>query len=293
MEGQKREKFYSEEEIDIYELCLILKKRFKLIAGVFISAILITALISFLLPPVYRSSFIIRVPMIPETQMKSIFNEGLSVRVPLINPKEAVTLIENLDRLRKEAQIRKLSDALGISDEKIGALVKLTANVPSDVKDSIEVVIDVGSPVLINDFKDAILGYLNKNQYAKKRISLRRASLLALREEIKNNISEVEAVKKLVNNQIKENQTKELGFNPIDMDKEVIIFKQMLRDVENEIKLLKGFEIVIEPVISDKPVRPRKALNVAIAGISFLFIGILLAFLKEWAEKHATETESE
>jgi len=190
MEGQKREKFYSEEEIDIYELCLILKKRFKLIAGVFISAILITALISFLLPPVYRSSFIIRVPMIPETQMKSIFNEGLSVRVPLINPKEAVTLIENLDRLRKEAQIRKLSGALGISDEKIGALVKLTANVPSDVKDSIEVVIDVGSPVLINDFKDAILGYLNKNQYAKKRISLRRASLLALREEISGGCEE-------------------------------------------------------------------------------------------------------
>jgi len=293
MEGQKREKFDSEEEIDLYELCLILKKRVKLIAGVFISAIFITAIISFLLPPVYRGSFIIRVPMISETQTKSIFNEGLNVPVPLINPEEAVNLIENLDRLRKDGQIRKLSDALGISDEKIGALVKLTANVPRDVKNSIEVVIDVGSPVFINDFKDAILEFLNENQYAKKRISLRKASLLSLREELENNISEVEAVKKLVGNQIRENQTKELGFNPIDMDKEVIIFKQMLRDVENEIKLLKGFEVVVEPVISDKPVRPKKMLNVAIAGISFLFVGILLAFLKEWAEKHATETESE
>jgi len=281
MEGQKREKFYSEEEIDLYELCLILKKRFKLIAGVFISAILITALISFLLPPVYRGSFIIRVPMIPETQTKNIFNEELNARVPLINPKEAVNLIENLDRLRKEKQIRKLSDALGISDEKVDALVELTANAPRDVKDSIEVVIDSRSPVLINDFKDGILGFLNENQYAKTRISLRRASLLSLREEIKNKISEVEAVRKLVSNQIREDKTKELGFNPIEMDKDVIIFKQILRNVENEIKLQKGFEIVVEPVISDKPVRPKKALNVAVAGTLFLFLGVFLAFFVE------------
>ncbi len=290
MEGQKRDNFDSEDEVDLYELCLIVKKRFKLIAGGVISAVLITVVISFLLPPVYRGSFIIRVPMISEPQA---FNEGLNTQVPLINPKEAVNLIGNLDRLRKDGQIKKLSDALGISDEKIGALVELTANAPRDVKDSIEVVIDSTSPVLINDFKDGVLGFLNENQYAKKRISLRRASLLSLREEIKNNISEVEAVRKLVRNQIREDKTKELGFNPIEMDKDVIIFKQTLRNVENEIELQKGFEIVVEPVISDKPVRPKKALNVAIAGISFLFIGILLAFLKEWAEKHATETESE
>ncbi len=286
MEGQKGENFYSEEEIDLYELCLILRRRFKLIAGVFIIAVLVTAVISFLLPPVYRGSFIIRVPMISASQTSSIFNGGPNTRIPLINPNEAVNLIENLDRLRKEDQIRKLSDALGISDEKIGALVELTANVPRDVKDSIEVVIDVGSPVLINDFKDGILGFLNENQYAKKRISLRKASLLSLREEIKNNISEVEAVKKLVSNQIKENESKELGFNPIDMDKEVIIFKQMLRNVENDIKLLKGFEIVIEPVISDKPVRPKKVLNVAIAGTLSLFLGVFLAFLLEWLNRN-------
>jgi capsular polysaccharide biosynthesis protein len=290
MEGQKRENFYLEEEVDFYELCLILKKRFKLIAGGVISAVLITVVISFLLPPVYRGSFIIRVPIISENQA---FNEGLNTQVPLIKPKEAVNLIENLDRLRKDGQIKKLSDALGISDEKIGALVELTANAPRDVKDSIKVVIDSTSPVLINDFKDGVLRFLNENQYAKKRISLRRASLLSLREEIKNNISEVEAVRKLVRNQIREDKTKELGFNPIEMDKDVIIFKQTLRNVENEIELQKGFEIVVEPVISDKPVKPKKALNVAIAGTSFLFLGILLAFLKEWAEKHGTETEAE
>ncbi len=286
MEGQKREKFYAEEEVDLYELCLILKKRFKLIAGVFITAVFVTVVISFLLPPVYRGSFIIRVPMIPETQTRNIFNEELNARVPLIKPKEAVSMIENLDKLRKEEQTRKLSDTLGLSDEKVGALVELTANAPRDVKDYIEVVIDVGSPVLINDFKDAILGFLNENQYANKRISLRRASLLSLREELENNISEVEAVKNLVNNQIKRNQTKELGFNPIDMDKDVMIFKQMLMDVENEIKLLKGFEIVVEPVVTDKPVRPKKVLNVAIAGIVSLFLGVFLAFLLEWLHRN-------
>jgi len=281
MEGQKREMLYSEEEVDLYELCLIFKKRFKLIVGVFMAAVLITAVISFLLPPVYRGSFIVRVPMIPETQTRDIFSENLNAMEPLISPKETEKLIMNLDRLREEEQTQELSEVLGLNKERIDAIVEIKASTPRNVKSFVEVTVDVKSPLLINDLKNRILGFLNENQYVRDRISLKRKSLMSLKEEIKNKISEVEAIRKLVTNQIRENKTKELGFNPIEMDKEVIIFKQMLRNVENEIKLLKGFEIVVEPVISDKPVRPKKTLSVVIVGITSLLSGIFFALLLE------------
>jgi len=286
MEGQKREKFYTEEGVDLYELCLIFRKRFNLIAGIVISAVLVTVVVSFLLPPVYKGSFVVRVPMISENLTKSIFNVQLNKQVPLINPKETVELISSLDRLIKEKQTEKLSGALGVNAGKIDSLVGVTAKVPKDVKNFVEIVVYVKSPAHISEFKDSIIGFLNENQYAKERISMRRATLLSLGDEIRNNIYEAETVKELINNQIKENKTMELGFNPLEMDREIIIFKQILRNIENEVKLLNGFEVVIEPVISDKPVRPKKALNVAVAGTLSLFLGVFMAFFVEWLNKN-------
>ena len=44
-----------EDEIDLYELWLILKKRKKLILGIFLTATVLTAIVSFLMTPIYRS----------------------------------------------------------------------------------------------------------------------------------------------------------------------------------------------------------------------------------------------
>ncbi len=286
MEGQKREMLYSEEEVDLYELCLVLKKRLGLIAGLFVTAVAAAVAVSLLLPPVYRGTFTVRVPMVSEMQTGNVFNEGGARRVPLISPKEAVKLIANLDRLREEEQLGRLSDMLGISSEKAASLVELTAHVPRDVRDFVEVVMDVRSPSVIVDFKEAILRYLNGNRYVRERISLRRASLLSLREEIEGEMAEVEAMKRLVGDQIRRDGKRELGFNPIEMDREVIVFKQMLRHVETEIKLLRGFETVVEPVVSDRPVRPKKVLYAAIAGVSSIFFGVLAAFFMEWLDRN-------
>jgi len=286
MEGQTQEMHYTEEEIDLYDLCLILKKRLGLIAGVFTSVVLVTAVVSFLLPPVYRGTFTVRVPMVSDIQTQNVFKGESNQLVPMVKPKEAVSLISNIDRLREEEQFKQLSDALGISNEKAAELVELTANAPRDVKEFIEVVVDVRSPSAIGDFRDAIVRYLNENRYVRERIALRRASLLSLKAEIENNLSEVEAMKRLVSDQIRTERKKDIGFNPIEMEKEVIVFKQILRSIDDEVKLLKGFEVVVEPVISDRPVSPDKALNVTVAAVSSLFLGIVLAFFMEWLQRN-------
>ncbi len=55
MEEEKRERVYEEDEIDLYELWQVLIKRKKLILTIFVAVTSLTAVVSFLLTPVYRS----------------------------------------------------------------------------------------------------------------------------------------------------------------------------------------------------------------------------------------------
>jgi len=43
--------------------------------------------------------------------------------------------------------------------------------------------------------------------------------------------------------------------------------------------------VVKDPTVSESPIKPKKKLNIAIAGILGLFIGVFVAFGKEWWEK--------
>lgn len=48
---------------------------------------------------------------------------------------------------------------------------------------------------------------------------------------------------------------------------------------------LKGIETAGQLYVSKKPVKPKKVLNITLAGVIGLFAGILIAFLMEGMEK--------
>jgi len=56
-----------------------------------------------------------------------------------------------------------------------------------------------------------------------------------------------------------------------------------LRASLEEIRLT---EVVKKPTISEQPVKPKKKLNIVIGGVLGLFIGVFLAFGKEWREQN-------
>lgn len=274
-ETGKSQIYVDEDEIDLYELCLVVKKRFKLILAIFIIAVLSTGVISSIMTPVYRSSFIVRVPTVSANSNEQI-----------ISIAETEKIINELRKLIEDGRTKDLSEKLGINENKIDELTSLTVEVPRNEKNFVEITADVYKPLLVNDLEKGILDYLNKNRYVKERVSLRRESLIRLKQDIQAKINEIEGLRDFVIGQIKKGKVKDLGFNPIDLDNAVINLKQRLNNIKNDIQLLRGFEVVIEPAIPQKPVKPKKLLNVAIAGITSLFFGIFLAFLMEWIEKN-------
>jgi capsular polysaccharide biosynthesis protein len=275
MNDKKNEVPYSRnDEIDLYDLYLVLKKRFKLIAGIVVSTTLIIGIISFFMPPVYRSSFIVR-----------IFNTSATEKNPIISTGEVEKIISELDLLRKEKQWNELSKRLTIDSDKIKKVVKFDAKTPRDAKDLVEITVDVYDRGLIPDLKNGIVQYLNQNPYVNKRIAMWKDSNLYQKAEIQEKIQEIDEFKNFVIVQIKKDRAKYLGFNPLQLDEEVINFKQRVRDLENSIKLLRGFEVTVEPVIPNKPIKPNVMSIILATLVIALFIGVAITFLIERHER--------
>ncbi|MEJ2192897.1 MAG: Wzz/FepE/Etk N-terminal domain-containing protein [Nitrospirota bacterium] len=272
MEGKNpQESRLDDDEIDIYEIFLVLKKRFRLILGVFLLGIALAAGVSFLQSPVYESDFL--------------------MRASVLSPSETVKIIDRLDGLLEEGDYEDVSSMLNVRSRDV---VSLRAEDSSKNEENwVDVTLDVRDPSLIRPLKDNVLRYLNENDYVRERVDLERESRLNLRSEILARLSKIENLSNEVINHIEKGRMKDVGFNPIGLDKGIIDLKQRLKDVENEIQLLKGFEAVTEPIMPDRPARPRKALNIAVGGTASLFVGIFLALVFEWLEGNRGRSREE
>ena len=86
-----REKY--EDEIDIYELLLILKKRIKLIGAIVFISVIITTIVAFLMPNIYRARAIIYVDyFLTPVLLKNwqLVQQGMSDKIHFILPVENV-----------------------------------------------------------------------------------------------------------------------------------------------------------------------------------------------------------
>ena len=62
------------------------------------------------------------------------------------------------------------------------------------------------------------------------------------------------------------------------------LFKEYQLAKAKEMKEQISFQVIDPPYIPEKPYKPKKKLILAVAGVSGLFLGIFLAFFKEWLD---------
>jgi LPS O-antigen subunit length determinant protein (WzzB/FepE family) len=253
-----------ETEINLYDFYIILKKRVKLIILIVILAALISGIISFLMQPVYKTVFVVTLPVISAGGTQKILDE-LSVAI-------------------EEKRYTTLAEKLGLDKKIVEKFKYLGATIPFSRPGEhsyVEIEFHVTDTSVIRSVKDGIVSFLNSNKYVKERIKSQKHRLSGIQHDIESRIKEIEQFRNILTTQILEGNKSEISFNPMSMERDVMEFKKELRKVEDETQLLRGFEIVVEPYNPVKPIKPRKRIIVAATSlISFIFV-IIFVLVKD------------
>jgi capsular polysaccharide biosynthesis protein len=146
-----------------------------------------------------------------------------------------------------------------------------------------------------------------RNEMLKKGEKVDSVALLLYSNTVQQNISYINSLNAdLDRNRLEQESTKnELSKAEIelknkdtelkDVDTEILNNLDKIRNLELDKMRIEGIRVVQEPYASIKPVKPNKKKNIAIAGVTSLFLGIFLVFFLEFIKKVKTypDTHSE
>ena len=282
------------EEIDLMDYVKVILKRKWLILVIFFGAAIAAGIFSFLMPKVYKIDTSLEVGIIERAT-------GATSEQLIESPTQLV------EKIKGDVYGIFAREKLGIPEEKYP---KIKTENPKDTR-LISLAIESAEPQqaknILEEINNLILaehqekikvkkGLLENNiEVAKKDIERIKAKIGFLEEERKNLEAKIEALQKILPYQ----QDPGTQFALFDTKEKLEQKKQEIENryleinsLENQINSLQGqiedirpTQVIESPTVSASPIKPRPLLNIVIAAILGLFIGVFLAFFQEWWEK--------
>ncbi len=255
--------YYEEDEIDLYELWITLKKRSKLI--VLITLISILGMLGYIIlaSPRYKTNFLLEVKIVPSFQVKKI--------------------LDNIERLINNKQYSTLLQYLTIND--IKAIKNIKTSIPRGKNNFISVELETSTPDKIRSLEKKLINYLNSIPIIQKEINSRKelleATISILQEEVKN----FQYLQKQINHNPNFIANSNLQIDPSQIILAIQRNKERIIQAQIELKKTKAVVLAVEGIIPKKPNSPRVKLLLAVGAISGLFFSIFLAFFLEWLEQ--------
>ncbi|HHY46099.1 MAG TPA: hypothetical protein GX506_02205 [Firmicutes bacterium] len=286
------------DEINLWDYWMVIRKRAGIIMTIFGAAVIASAVLSFfVLPPVYEATVAIMVQDpggegTPQWSLETYSSvmEGSAVRRAVV---ETLKLDETPEDLKEIAstEILKGTNILRLK------VKRNSAQEASEIANTwARLFVAKVNEIKMNDLSRAI--------------NLRKAALEAALAEIKDQRPTIElkrslvdepmayeAVKSLVGNQARRLAAIQVNVeepNPTyqDLISRIADSRLALKDLETRLELLKTDSQVFVRVLSpslppESPVAPRKLLNIAVAAMLGLMVGVFLAFAMEALEAGA------
>lgn len=260
-----------EGEIDLADIFRMIRKRIKIIYTIMAISILSGLGYNYTTVPVFKSEFIVNIP------------RKINQQTSIISVSEVASMIQVLDEMRKEKMYDNLANKLSIPVNEAMSLKKLSTKLASGAaaEKSISIIIQVDNPALINNFKKGLVNYLNKNKYINRRLSLELQQVIAIKEKVEGKLDELIRLKRNVIGKINSNHINYLGFNPLDMESTILTLQNQVIQLNKEIQMSRGFEILVEPIVPTVPNWPDRPLMLLITSMTGLFFGVVAAIALE------------
>jgi len=274
-----------EEEIDLREYINVLLKRKGIIILIFLIAVITAAVISyFILTPIYQSSVSFQVNT---EYTKQPYYYPSSYSNPYISD---ILVLLTSDSILEEATERI---NLGYNFIKIKEKVEAT-----NIKDTniITLTMEDEDPKIAKDLANSIVEvFMEKNQsiYDEKR-KIVEENLKIYEEQLKDierNIIEIEKTKQKVSSSTGISDVEKLFQTSLLLNSLVTernsrnFLISKISSIKEDLMNYKGFKIISSATEPTTPIKPNKKLNILIAGVLGLFVGIFVAFFLEFWQK--------
>jgi len=279
-----------EEEIDLREYINVLAKRKGIIILIFLIAVITAALVSyFALSPVYQSSMVFNMAQISEPA----YSTGFSV--VQLNSRSIVHIAEALEIMKSNVVLDEVINRLGlkISAKQLSSQIE-TKNLKGT--NFIEVSIVADSPEKVKSLVETVVEVFieqNQGKYQEK-VKFIEDRIKVLEEQItefKKNILEIEKTKKKIA-ATEELSEGERQFQTSLLLSSSVTERELYNNLTNQANSLKAslkscedFKIINYAQLPIAPIKPNKKLNILIAGVLGLFVGIFFTFFLEFWQK--------
>lgn len=269
------------EEAELVDYVKVIKKRSRLVSEIFLATVVIAVIVSLILPKVYKIDAVIEIGVFNRTQAgdglkfiekpSDILNKirsdayGLKIRDNLKIPEKDYPKLRIEDP--KDTDLIVISTTSARADQARNVLKSIGSQIVFEHQRIVE-----NKTILINENMKRIEEKIKNAEEEGKNLEAKVDSLqktLVYQQDPGTQYALFDAKEKLA---AKKNETENLYM-------EVNLLKISLDDIVPT-KMLK------EPTVSEKLVSLSMELNVGIAALLGLFIGIFVAFGKEWWDKN-------
>ena len=262
----KSTEFYYDDEIDLYEVFLLLRKRKKVIFLSLAFFLVIGVVYLLIARPVYR--------------VEHHFTEPISANLPAQIQKGVIALNSYLEAKDYE----KVAQLLSLPVKDVELLSQVSFLRDKEEKDIFSISIDAYSPELLLKLDKAVVKYLEELPSVSEAVSIRRKSLSKKLAFYQSRLKEIVDFASGIKKELLSGNLEVVGFNPLSVETTIVDYQAKIVSLKLALERLAPFKDIVVAT-SDEPVKPKKLLVIAISLISGLFVGIFLAFFLEWFER--------
>lgn len=268
----------AEDEIDLRDYIDTIVKRKKTILSVFLVSVILTTIISFILPKIYLSTAVIQTGIVVEPLMNKAEAEETIKSSNLLNP-----IIEELGLDAKVEIIKSLIQVEGVKD---AGFLRINVEYPGRDK----------SLAFCRSIAGSFLAKTDK--LYQERLNLLRQRIEELDSQINSIKSDIQSTQSLAQSFSASKKISETeAVRIIILGNTLSNYKSNLTNLLNQkyglqltLSHAKEFKLT-DLLTSPKPVRPKTQMNLLIFGFSGLMLGVFVAFFQEYWTK-STESQA-
>ncbi|MCD6085386.1 hypothetical protein J7J41_00085 [bacterium] len=273
-----------EKEIDLRDYLKIILKRKWLILGIGLTVTIITFLFSFFSPKVYEISTSIEIgKSFGEPSLKKLIQEELNLLKNSIQ--EESNLLESPIQIKtkiEEGIYREIQEKFNLKVENPKntnlILIKIESKNPEKDKKILEEL----NKIILEDHQKKLESQTSIFSKKEKIINAKISSLNREKKAIEERVKILEGIspqKRTLSEKFFLSESREKIERK---EQEINNLQEKLLFLQKQIATLQPTEVIKEPTISKKPIKPNIILNTICALLLGLFGGIFFAFAKEW-----------